>query len=129
MDLPEEDFSRDPEVVKAINNDPLVYHGNGPAHTAKELLNATAKIQDEIPQIDVPFITMHGQKDKLTMWEGSADLFQRAKSKVKTLKLYQNAYHDLLHEPEKEKVYGDMLAWLEGRTSSAAAPENTTIKQ
>jgi acylglycerol lipase len=129
MKLPEEDFSRDPEVVKAIQNDPLIYHGNGPAHTAKELLNATNKIQDSMASVDVPFIALHGQEDKLTMYQGSADLFQISHAKGKALKLYQHAYHDLLHEPEKNQVFSDMLAWLDGRMSSAAAPENTSIKQ
>ena len=129
LKLKEEDFSRDPKVVENINNDPLVYHGAGPANTAKQLFKMTEKIQDEMTKVDVPFIALHGQQDLLTMYEGSAELYQRASSKVKSLKLYQQSYHDLLHEPEKDKVFADILAWLEGRMSSPAPAANTNVKQ
>ncbi len=129
LSLDESNFSRDPKVVEAINNDPLIYHDAGPAHTAKELFKAVEKIQEEMVKIDTPFLTMHGQEDKLTMYEGSTDLFQISKAKGKALKLYQAAYHDLLHEPEKDKVFNDMLAWLEGRMSSPQPAAPTTPKQ
>ncbi|MCC2680190.1 MAG: Lysophospholipase [Pseudobdellovibrio sp.] len=129
LKLNEEDFSRDPKVVAEINNDPLIYHGAGPAKTAAELFKAVDTIRENMAKVETPFIALHGQQDKLTMYEGSADLFQISKAKGKALKLYQQAYHDLLHEPEKEKVYGDMLAWLEGRMASPAPAVSTTPKQ
>jgi len=129
LKLDEEDFSRDPKVVAEINADPLIYHGAGPAKTASELFKAVDTIRENMAKVETPFITLHGQQDKLTMYEGSADLFQISRAKGKAIKLYQKAYHDLLHEPEKEKVFSDMLAWLEGRMSSAAAQSSTTPKQ
>lgn len=129
LKLNEADFSRDPKVVEEINNDPLIYHDAGPAKTASELFKAVETIQENMTKIDTPFITLHGQKDLLTMYEGSTDLFQTSKAKGKSVKLYQQAYHDLLHEPEKEKVFSDMLTWLQGRLSSTAAVVSTTPKQ
>lgn len=129
LKLNEEDFSRDPKVVEAIQNDPLIYHDSGPANTAKELFKAVDFIQEDMSKIDTPFITLHGQKDLLTMFEGSADIFQKARAKGKAIKFYPAAYHDLLHEPEKDKVFSDMLAWLEGRMASPAPAANTTPKQ
>lgn len=129
LKLKEEDFSRDPKVVEDINKDPLIYHDAGPAKTASELFKAVDSIQENMAKIETPFITLHGQNDLLTMYEGSTDLFQISKAKGKSLKLYQQAYHDLLHEPEKEKVFNDMLTWLEGRLSSTTAAVSTTPKQ
>ncbi len=117
LDLKDKAFSRDPNVVKAIQADPLVYHGNGPARTAKELLKTIAVIQEKMVEVKVPFITLHGDQDVLTNPEGSKELFEKASSTDKTFKLYPGMYHDLLHEPEKEKVYQDMLAWLKKQTS------------
>lgn len=122
LSLNEDDFSRDPKVVEGIKNDPLIYHDAGPAKTASELFKAVDTIQENLAKVDTPFIALHGQKDLLTMYEGSTDLFQGSRAKGKSVKLYQNAYHDLLHEPEKDKVFADMLAWLEGRMASPAAP-------
>ena len=66
--------------------------------------------------VDVPFITLHGDKDVLTNPQGSRELFQKAKATDKTFKLYPGLYHDLLHEPEKDQVYADILAWLNSRS-------------
>jgi esterase/lipase len=36
-------------------------------------------------------------------------------SSDKTLKLYQDHYHDLLNDIGKEKVIADVLAWMSAR--------------
>jgi len=112
LDLPNEKFSRDPKMVEAISHDPLIYQGKGPARTAKELLKAIANIEEKMTEITLPFITLHGTKDGLTNPDGSRELFKKAKSTDKSIRIYEGVYHDLLHEPEKEKVYGDILDWL-----------------
>lgn len=124
LKLEPEKFSRDQAVVKATKEDPLIYQENGPARTARELFGAMSYIQEHMHELNVPFIAMHGQKDYLTNYMGSTDLFQKARTKTKTIKLYPETYHDLLHEPEKDKIYEDILTWLEART----AIQTTTIK-
>lgn len=124
LKLDDEAFSRDPKVVQSIKNDPLVYHGKGPARTAKELLKAIANIQEKMPELDIPFITLHGDKDVLTNPEGSQELFAKAKTTDKSIKIYPGVYHDLLHEPEKGQVYADILEWLKAH-SQEATPAKT----
>jgi alpha-beta hydrolase superfamily lysophospholipase len=109
-------FSRDPKVVQECKDDPFVYQDGAPAHTAKELLKALGTISDRMEEITVPFLVMHGQADTITDPTASQDLSVRAASKDKTLKLYPNLVHDLLHEPEKATVMSDVEAWLEART-------------
>jgi len=104
-------FSRDKAVVAETKNDPLVYHEPAPASTAAELLGAISKIQDSMEQVKVPVLAMHGGADSITPPEGSKTLVARAPNKDKTLKIYDGLYHDLLHEPEKDKVISDVVAW------------------
>ena len=106
-------FSRDPAVVAACKADPLVDQGNGPAITARELLNAISFIGEHMEDVEVPLLAMHGGADVITLPEGSRELVRRARSKDKTLKIYDGLYHDLLHEPEKEQVMTDIAAWLD----------------
>ncbi|MBY0471962.1 lysophospholipase [bacterium] len=110
--LDDEKFSRDPKVVADMKTDPLIYHGAAPARTAKELLGAFTPIQEKMETIQVPILCLHGTADELTNPQGCKDLVKRASSKDKTLNLYPGLFHDLLHEPEKDKVLGDLLAWL-----------------
>jgi alpha-beta hydrolase superfamily lysophospholipase len=114
--LPNEDFSRDPQVVAAMGSDPLIYQGAAPVKTAKALLGAMSDIDDSMEKLNVPVLLLHGTKDKLTNPDGSRDLNRRAASKDKSLKIYDGYYHDLLHEPEHAKVAEDIRAWLDART-------------
>ena len=117
MNLPNALFSRDPAVVKAMATDPYIYQKKGPARTAAEFLGAMQQIQKEPTKVDMPLLILHGTADRLTNPDGSRALYQNAGSKDKTLKLYPGLYHDLVHEPEKERIMGDIQEWLEARIS------------
>ena len=47
----------------------------------------------------------------------SQELYDKAKSPDKTIKLYDDMWHALLAEPEggAEKVLGDIVAWINSR--------------
>ncbi|HEX9975406.1 MAG TPA: alpha/beta hydrolase [bacterium] len=106
-------ISRDSEVVKKYNNDPLVYRGGIPGRTGAEFNRAIKLIQKDMEAIDLPILIMHGTADRLSDPEGSKQLYERVQSKDKTLKLYEELYHEILNEPEKEKVLADIVEWLD----------------
>lgn len=112
LELKDNLFSRDPDTVKKNQNDPLISHENGPAKTAAELLDTLVFIQNNLEKINKPFLDLHGTADQITNPEGSKMLYEKASSTDKTLKNYDGLYHDLLHEPEKDKVSNDILEWF-----------------
>ncbi len=112
LNLKDEAFTRDQDSLKELKADPLVFHGNAPARTAKELLKAMHLFESRMNELQLPFLALHGEKDLVTNPEGSKELYQKAASTNKTLKLYPALYHDLFHEPEKELVFNDFIAWL-----------------
>lgn len=118
-------FSRDPAVVAEGLADPLVYQGAAPARTARELIDAIDRIQEHMGEVSVPVITMHGEADRVTPPAGSKQLVERAQAKDKTLKLYPSLAHDLLHEPEKEQVIGDLVKWMNDHAPAATAAPST----
>lgn len=107
--------SRDPEVVRAYREDPLVFHGKLPARTVAELAGAVERFPAAVPQIRIPLLLMHGTADRLAPPAGSTMVHERAGSSDKTLRLYEGLYHEILNEPEKETVIGDLLGWLNAR--------------
>lgn len=121
------DFSRDPQVVDLNLKDPLVYQDGAPVHTAVELLAAIDTIKERMHEIDVPLLVMHGKADKVTPPAGSVALYAAAKSTDKTLTLYDGLYHDLLHEPEKLRVEGDIEKWLLARVIPPPVPGSTPM--
>ena len=105
-------ISRDPAVVEAYVNDPLVFHGKTPARLGAELLKAMLRVKAEVSKISLPFITIQGCEDKLIDPGGAQMLFDGASSQDKTIKVYEGCYHEVFNEPERETVLKDVEDWL-----------------
>jgi acylglycerol lipase len=113
--LKNEDFSRDPQAVAAMNNDPLIAKESQPAETASEMLKAAERLKDNMPKFTVPVLIIHGTDDKATRPAGSQYFYDNAASTDKTLKLYEGHYHDLLNDIDKEVVMADIQSWIDAR--------------
>jgi len=105
-------ISRDKSVVDAYVNDPLVFRGKVPARTGAELARMWKQLPEQMPKIKLPVLIMHGFADQLADPRGSKLLYERVGSKDKTLKLYDNCYHEICNEPERDQVFMDMEDWL-----------------
>ncbi|MFP2908988.1 lysophospholipase [Pyxidicoccus sp. 3LFB2] len=119
LSLDPKQFSRDPAVVKENETDPLIFQDAAPARTASRLLSALGTISERMEELSTPVLVMHGTADTVTDPEGSKALAQRASATDKTLKLYDGLFHDLLHEPEKAQVLGDVSGWLKEHANAA----------
>lgn len=115
LKLKNEDFSRDPAAVAALNADPLIAHEIQPAPTVAALVRADERLREEFPKITLPVLIMHGTADKATVCEGSQFFHDKAGSADKTLKLYKDHFHDLLADIGKEGVMADITAWIDAR--------------
>lgn len=115
---PNEDFSSDPDVVRAMGEDPLTYDASHPARLAGAFTDGLERIWARATRFTVPLLVLHGTRDRLTDVRGSAEFVRRATSADKTLRVYDGLFHDLVHEPEREAVIVDVTAWLRQRTRS-----------
>lgn len=113
--LKNEDFSRDPEVVRTMNDDPLIAHETQPTQTVAEMARADDRLEQAFPQLTLPVLILHGTQDKATKPSGSQFFFDTAGSNDKTLKLYEGHYHDLLNDVDKEVVMADIEHWIRAR--------------
>lgn len=105
--------SRDPEVVKAYVDDPLVHSGKIPARTVGELIAAFDRMRPRLPDLQTPVLLMHGTADTLVSPDASKLVEAEIGSKDLTVKYYDGLYHEILNEPEREAVLADTLAWLD----------------
>lgn len=115
--LKNEDFSRDPQVVAAMNADPLIDHETQPTLTVAEMVRADERLKQEFPLIKIPVLILHGTLDKATKPSGSQLFYDTTGSSDKTLKLYEGHFHDLLNDVGKEDVMGDILRWIGKRVA------------
>ncbi|RFU46872.1 alpha/beta hydrolase [Paraburkholderia sp. DHOC27] len=109
-------LSRDPAIVEANRNDPLVHHGAIPARTGAEILLAMTRIERGRTALRVPLLVYHGTADKLTEPEGSREFGAHAGSPDKTLTLHDGSYHETMNDLEREQVIGELIAWIQARS-------------
>jgi len=115
--------SRDPEVVRAYQNDPLNFPGKLPARTLGEIMRAMDTIPRDAVALRTPLLLLHGGDDRLCPPEGSRIVHANAGSADKTLKVYDGLYHEIFNEPEQQMVLDDLVGWLAERATPARAPE------
>lgn len=126
LKLHNEDFSRDPAWVKAMNEDPLIAGEVQPSSTVAALVRADERLKKEFPRITLPVFILHGTADKATKPSGSQLFFDTSGSADKTLKLYEGHVHDLLNDLGREQVMADILAWIDARIDRATGTATGT---
>jgi len=106
--------SRDPAVVRAYEQDPLVFHGSVPSRTAVELLDAMDSVAARADQLRLRVLAQHGTADRLVPLAGVQPVYQRlGPQRLRTLRIYEGLYHEIYNEPEREAVLADLLSWIE----------------
>ncbi len=110
--------SRDPAVVKAYEDDPLVHHGKLPARTIAELAAVIGRFPESVRQITIPTWIGHGTADTLCRPSGSEMLRERIGTGDVKLVEYDGLYHEILNEPERDRVLSDLREWLRARSGS-----------
>lgn len=106
---------------------PRRYMGRPRAATAHELMRICREVQGRFEDIDIPLLIVHGGGDVVCDPACVEDLYKRASSKDKTLKIYPGMWHQLVGEPEEnvEQVFGDVVDWLKTRALGAAPSKGT----
>jgi acylglycerol lipase len=120
LHLKNEDFSRDPQAVAAMDADPLIAHETQPTRTVAELVRADERLKQEFVRLTLPVLILHGSADKATKPAGSRFFFEHAGSSDKTLKIYDGHVHDLLNDIGKDIVMADINGWIAARVVNAS---------
>ena len=110
--LPPDFISRDPEVVKAYVEDPLVYNVITP-RLAYEMNRYVVIGAENSGEIQIPVLIQLGSRD--TAFSGQKELFEMVGAKDKTFKLYEGLKHEVYNElaQDRIKVLQDLRLWLD----------------
>jgi len=111
-------ISRDPAVVRAYVNDPLVFTGKTTARLAAEMLKAMQRVSAMATKIRLPILIVQGGSDKLVDPAGAQMLYEAVSSADKKIRIYDGFYHEVFNEPERDKVLRDVEIWLESHLVS-----------
>src|SRR3954453_438576 len=116
VDIDSTAVSRDPEVVRDYDTDPLNYHDKLPARTVAELASTIGRFPDEGQRRTPPMLLRQAPADRVVPPAGTEMVDARSCSEDKTLIHYDGLYHELLNEPERDRVVGDIADWLDERS-------------
>jgi alpha-beta hydrolase superfamily lysophospholipase len=112
-----EGVSRDPAVVKAYKDDPLVFTGKTTARISNEINNAISLVEKSGSKINLPLLLLHGGADRLCDPSWSQYLYDLVSSQDKEIIIYDGLYHEVYNEPEADAVLADLLSWLDKHTA------------
>jgi alpha-beta hydrolase superfamily lysophospholipase len=110
-------ISRDPAVVTAYKNDPLVYTGKISAGLGAALIGAMGRFPTRYHELTLPIVVMHGTDDQLASIEGSEALAAAAVNAQVTTHFYDGLYHEIFNEPEQALVLADLVSWIDSVVS------------
>jgi len=114
LQLDSNGVSRDPDVVRRYDEDPLVFRGKVTVRLAAEVFKAMDCVAAQAGAITLPLLIMHGGSDCLASVDGSRQLHRSIRSAEKKITIYEGLYHEIFNEPERMAVLTDMKSWLEG---------------
>jgi alpha-beta hydrolase superfamily lysophospholipase len=112
--IPAADISRDPATVKAYESDPLVTK-KATARWYTEFLDTQARAFALASSIHTPLLVIWGGRDRLVNPNGIARWFESVGSADRTAIPYPELFHEVINEPERGVVIGDIIRWLEAR--------------
>jgi alpha-beta hydrolase superfamily lysophospholipase len=113
--------SRDPAVVSAYRDDPLVHLGRMRARTGAEALRAIGEVHRDIARLRLPMLTMQGTVDLLVDPGSARWVDEHTGSADHTLRIYEGLYHEVFNEPERDRVLDDLAAWLDAHATAPVA--------
>jgi len=128
LHLKNEDFSRDPAIVAAMNADTLIGNEKQPTDTLAAMVRADELLEKSFASMTLPVLILHGTDDKATKPSGSQQFFDTVGSIDKTLKLYEGGYHDLLNDTDREQVMADVSAWIERQLGLRQSAERVAVR-
>ena len=108
-------LSRDPDVVQAYIDDPLVYSGKATTILSVKINETMEIIAAQGKQINQPLLILHGGEDQIVPPASSQFLYDLVSSVDKKLVFYDGFYHEIYNEPGHEEIFEDILSWLQNR--------------
>ena len=121
--LPSNGLSRDPEVQRLYDEDPLVDTRSTPA-LGLEMMQGIERTAEGGADVEVPLLMLHGGDDPLCSPEGSRRFFETlpaGSAPPSRLHVYPGLLHEIFNEPEREEIFAEILDWV--REQEGAHPE------
>ncbi len=104
-------LSRDPAVVQAYRDDPLVHDRITP-RLAQFIVDAGSVVQQLAAHWRVPTLLLYAGADRCVAPAGSATFAAAAPPGIVTARVWPQLFHEIFNEPERDEVLVVLVRWL-----------------
>ena len=110
--LDPEHLSRDPEVVRAYREDPLVHDRISP-RTYFAFQEAAQRCRQGIRTLQVPTLMFQGMADRMVDPKGALEAAGAAPHDMMRFMTWRDACHESLNDVGRDAIVRDIVAWLD----------------
>ena len=111
-------ISRDPAVVKAYVDDPLV-HDRVTPRVVRFIVDEGLAVRAAAPRWRCPTLLMWAGADRCVAPAGSAAFAAAAPAERVQTRMFAPLFHEIFNEPEQADVFGVLTGWLAAQRFSA----------
>lgn len=111
LGLPLHGLSRDPEVGRVYEADPLV-RTDITTSLAAAMFAAQGDPQSTGARVSVPLLGLHGADDPICPSSGTEAFLAQVTTPHSKSTIYPGLRHEIFNEPEREQVWNDVLAFV-----------------
>jgi alpha-beta hydrolase superfamily lysophospholipase len=104
-------ISRDPAVVKAYEDDPLV-HDRVTPRLVRFMLDGGIFVRANAARWRVPTLLLYSGSDRCVAPAGSEAFTAQAPKNVVATQAFDSLYHEIFNEPEQAAVFSVLTTWL-----------------
>lgn len=105
-------ISRDPAVVQAYRDDPLV-RDQVSVRWGTEALDTTLWVKEQAALVKLPMLIVHGTADRMHSPAGSERFYQAIDFPDKELLLYPGSYHEVHNDLDHAIMVRDLEQWMD----------------
>lgn len=105
-------LSRDPEVGRAYEADPLVWHGPFRRVTVEAIARALEAVQAGPSLGSLPLMWAHGTDDQLVPADGARSGIEHLRGDTYVERLYPGAQHEIFNETNRDEVLADVVGFV-----------------
>jgi alpha-beta hydrolase superfamily lysophospholipase len=120
-------ISRDPAIVKAYVEDPLVHERITP-RLARFIVDGGRQVLAAARRWQVPTLLLWAGTDRCVNPQGSAAFAAAAPGTVVRHRRYPDLAHEIFNEPEREEVMDDLVRWLQTIRATLRSAECPTLE-
>jgi len=106
-----EDLTRDPEWLKTYERDSLRHDKISPA-LYNGMMDAMKEALAKADSVRLPICVLAAGHDRIVSLEATKRMFERLGSSNKKMIVYEDSYHEIFNDLDREKVFKDMSAFL-----------------